>query len=235
MKAPEILYEDNHIIAINKQAGDIVQGDKTGDIPLNEQLKDFIKKRDNKPGNVFVGTIHRLDRPVSGVILFAKTSKALSRLNKMFAEKKVQKTYNAITIIPPFPKEGRLIHYLRKDKQRNVTKAYEKPVNDGLKSELTYKILSQVGDETLVEVKPLTGRPHQIRVQLASLMAVIKGDLKYGAPMPNKDKSICLHARSITFMHPVKQEEITIHASLPSTNSWKNFHHQVRNNKIKKA
>lgn len=223
MNAASILYEDNHIIAVNKSAGEIVQGDKTGDTPLSEKVKAFIKDRDQKPGNVFVGTVHRLDRPVSGVILFAKTSKALSRLNKMFSDKKMQKTYYAITINPPFPIEGKLTHYLKKDKQRNITKAHEKPVKDGLLSELSYKTLAQKQGETLVEVLPHTGRPHQIRVQLSSVMAPIKGDLKYGAHFPNKDKSICLHARKISFTHPVKQEKIEITAPLPKNLFWSNF------------
>ena len=219
----EVLYEDNHIIAINKKAGDIVQGDKTGDTPLSEKVKKYIKEKYSKPGNVFCGVPHRLDRPVSGVILFTKTSKALERLNKMFQNKKIRKTYWALTIEPPFPADGHLTHYLVKNRNKNITKAHEKPLKDGLKSELIYSFLREKKGIYLVEVNPLTGRPHQIRVQLSSVGAPIKGDLKYGANFPNKDKSICLHARHIEFEHPIKKEMIKISAATPNKNGWELF------------
>ena len=219
----EVLYEDNHIIAINKKAGDIVQGDKTGDTPLSEKVKEYIKEKYNKPGNVFCGVPHRLDRPVTGVILFTKTSKALERLNKMFQNKKIQKTYWALTVEPPFPADAHLTHYLVKNRNKNITKAHEKPVKDGLKSELIYSYVKEKKGMYLVEVNPLTGRPHQIRVQLSSVGASIKGDLKYGANFPNKDKSICLHARHIEFEHPIKKEMIKISAPTPNKNGWELF------------
>lgn len=214
----EVLYEDNHIIIVNKKSGEITQGDKTGDEPLSEKVKRFIKKRDNKPGNVFLGTVHRLDRPVSGAIVFAKTSKALPRLNKMFQEKQMQKTYWAKCIQPPKVESQKLVHYLVKDTKRNKTKAHNRQVSDGKKSELIYTHLSNHKIHNLIEVLPLTGRPHQIRVQLASMGCIILGDLKYGALAPNKDKSICLHARRIEFIHPVSKEKIDVSAPLPKKN-----------------
>lgn len=219
----EVLFEDNHIIAVNKKAGDIVQGDKTGDTPLSDIVKEYIRKKYNKPGNVFCGVPHRLDRPVTGVILFAKTTKALERLNKMFQKKEIQKTYWALTVDPPFPADAHITHYLVKNRQKNITKAHDKPVKDGLKSELIYSYINEKKGMYLVEVNPLTGRPHQIRVQLSTQGAPIKGDLKYGAPFPNKDKSICLHARKIEFIHPVSKEKILITAPLPKVNGWENF------------
>lgn len=214
----EILFEDNHIIAVNKKPGEIVQGDETGDEPLSEKIKAFIKKRDDKPGNVFLGTVHRLDRPVSGVILFAKTSKALSRLNKMFQDKKIQKTYWALTYNEPPSENGQLIHFLKKDASRNKTAAYKNEVPEGKKSILNYTFLKRSKGWALIEVNPLTGRPHQIRVQLASMNCPIKGDLKYGAHEPNPDKSICLHAKKIQFKHPVGGEDLVIEAPLPKKN-----------------
>lgn len=211
----DVLYEDNHIIIVNKKAGEITQGDKTGDPPLSDKIKSFIKKRDNKPGNVFLGTVHRLDRPVSGVILFAKTSKALSRLNKMFQEKQIQKTYWAKCVNPPKIKHQRLVHFLIKDAKKNKSKAHKNSVPNGKKSELIYTHLKDHKVTNLIEITPLTGRPHQIRVQLASIGCVILGDLKYGASYPNPDKSICLHARRIEFIHPVNKTKIDVTAALP--------------------
>jgi 23S rRNA pseudouridine1911/1915/1917 synthase len=211
----EVLYEDNHIIIVNKKSGEITQGDKTGDEPLSEKIKRFIKHRDKKTGNVFLGTVHRLDRPVSGVILFSKTSKALSRLNKMFQEKQVHKTYWAKCVMPPKIESKKLIHYLVKDEKKNKTKAHNRPVLNGKKSELVYKHLKKNSINNLIEVLPLTGRPHQIRVQLASIDCIILGDLKYGALFPNKDKSICLHAKRIEFIHPVSNIKIDVTAPLP--------------------
>lgn len=211
----EVLYEDNHIILVNKKAGEITQGDKTGDIPLSEKIKQFIKQRDNKSGNVFLGTVHRLDRPVSGVILFSKTSKSLIRLNKMFQEKQIQKTYWAKCIIPPKVESNKLVHFLVKDSKKNKTKAHIRQISNGKKSELIYNHLRNHKINNLLEVKPLTGRPHQIRVQLASIGCIIVGDLKYGALSPNLDKSICLHARKIEFIHPVSKVKIDVTAPLP--------------------
>ncbi len=211
----EVLYEDNHIIAVNKKPGDITQGDKTGDEPLSEKVKKFIKKRDKKPGNVFLGTVHRLDRPVSGVIIFAKTSKSLQRLNKMFQNKQIQKTYWARCTNPPTIDHQKLVHFLVKDSKKNKTKAHTKEVAFGKKSELTYTYLRKNEIQNLIEIKPLTGRPHQIRVQLSSIGCSIIGDLKYGAPSANVDKSICLHAKKIEFVHPVSKENLIITAPLP--------------------
>ena len=215
-----VLYEDNHIIAVNKKPGEITQGDKTGDEPLSEKVKRFIKNRDQKPGNVFLGTVHRLDRPVSGAIIFAKTSKALQRLNKMFQNKEIQKTYWAKCTNSPIIEHQKLVHFLVKDFSRNKSSAHTKEVTGGKKSELIYTHLKNNKIQNLIEVKPLTGRHHQIRVQLSSIGCVIVGDMKYGASSANKDKSICLHAKNIEFIHPVSKEKITIHAPIPHKN-WK--------------
>lgn len=216
----EVLYEDNHIIAINKKSGEITQGDKTEDKPLSEKIKKFIKERDKKPGNVFLGTVHRLDRPVSGVIIFAKTSKSLQRLNKMFQKKEIHKKYWAKCTNAPLIEHQKLVHFLVKDPSRNKTSAYNKEISKGKKSELIYTHLKSNKIKNLLEVEPLTGRPHQIRAQLSSIGCVIVGDIKYGAPSANKDKSICLHAKNIEFIHPVSKEKIAIHAPIPRKN-WK--------------
>jgi len=217
----EVLHEDNHIIIVNKLSGEISQGDKTGDRTLSDKVKAYIKKKYNKPGDVYLGTTHRLDRPVSGAIIFAKTSKALTRLNAMFQEKKVQKTYWALCTEKPYPSEGNLVHYLVKDSKKNKTSSHLKEVKDGKRSELNYKFLKTMGNNYLVEVDPRTGRPHQIRVQLTSIGCIIKGDLKYGAMLPNKDKSICLHARKLEFIHPVSKESIQVTAPLINPAVWK--------------
>lgn len=206
----EVLYEDNHIIAVNKKSSDIVQGDKTGDTPLNEIVKAFLKEKYNKPGDVYLGTIHRIDRPVSGVVLFAKTSKALERLNKMFKEKDVQKTYWAIVKNKPETNSGNLVHYLKKNEKTNKSTAYNKEVTDSKKSELNYKVIHQFNNYYLLEIKPLTGRHHQIRVQLSAMNCPIKGDLKYGFNRSNPDSSISLHARKVDFIHPVSKKPISI-------------------------
>ncbi|MDB2363977.1 RluA family pseudouridine synthase [Flavobacteriales bacterium] len=222
MSRLEVLYEDNHIIAINKKSGDLSQGDKTGDNPLSDQVKAYIKQKYNKPGDVFLGVVHRLDRPVTGVILFARTSKALTRLNEAFRKKEMQKTYWAISRSTPIPAEKKVTHYLLKNPSKNKTTAFSYPKEGAKESTLIYKTLECKNGETLIEVSPLTGRPHQIRVQLSQQKAVIKGDIKYGDDLANPDQSICLHARSIQFTHPVKKEEMTIRAPLPRQN-WKNF------------
>jgi 23S rRNA pseudouridine1911/1915/1917 synthase len=223
MNPLEILYEDNHIIAVNKRPSDIVQGDKTGDTPLSDFVKQYVKEKYNKPGDVFIGTVHRIDRPVSGIVLFAKTSKALARLNQMFQSKEIQKTYWAVVKNKPAKESGKLIHYLKKNEAKNMSKAYEKETPGALRSELDYKIICSSDNYFLLEITPLTGRHHQIRVQLSSMGCPIKGDLKYGFNRSNKDASIHLHARKIEFMHPVKKEQIIIVAPPPAEALWNEF------------
>ena len=225
----EILYEDNHIIIINKQAGQIVQGDKTGDIPLCEVLKQYLKEKYNKPGNVFVGVVHRLDRPVSGVLVFAKTSKALSRLNDMFKTKEAKKTYLAICANEPPKTEDTLINYLYRDEQKNKTFVRQKESKDTKTAILSYKLIDKSERYFLLEIDLQTGRHHQIRCQLANIGCPIKGDLKYGAARSNPDGSISLHASKITFIHPVKKEQITIFAPLPNDNLWNLFEKKLIN------
>jgi 23S rRNA pseudouridine1911/1915/1917 synthase len=219
----DIIFEDNHLIAVNKKPGQLVQGDKTGDEPLSELLKDYLKKKYDKPGNVFVGVIHRLDRPVSGVVVFAKTSKALSRMNEALRNKEIQKTYWAVVQKADIDKEGTLKHYLKKNQEKNKSFATQKENTGGKKSELKYKVLHEFDRYLLLEVLPFTGRHHQIRVQLAANGTPIKGDLKYGFDRSNKDASIHLHARKVEFTHPVKNESITILANPPSDNLWDTY------------
>ncbi len=220
----DILYEDNHIIAVNKLSSDIVQGDKTGDVTLSDRVKAYIKKKYDKPGEVFLGVVHRLDRPVSGVVLFARTSKALSRLNKMFQEKTVKKTYWALVGELPTEDNGRLKHYILKNSEKNKSYAFPKMRNGAKEAILNYRLVSGLKNYYLLEVDLETGRHHQIRCQLAKIGCPIRGDLKYGFPRSNKDGSISLHARKIEFMHPVKKEPITIIARTPeSENLWKEF------------
>ena len=214
----EVLYEDNHIIAINKKSGDIVQGDKTGDAPLSDFVKLYIKKKYNKPGEVFLGTIHRLDRPTSGIILFARTSKALTRMNEQFREKQVQKTYWAIVDNAPANNSGKLENYLQKNQKQN--KSYITKGSDGKHAMLDFKLLKKLDNFYHLEIKPKTGRHHQIRVQLAHIGCIIKGDLKYGAKRSNKDASIHLLAQKLEFLHPVKKEPITIVAPTPKDSVW---------------
>ena len=216
----EVLYEDNHIIVVNKKAGDLVQGDKTGDKPLGDFVKSYLREKYNKPGNIFCGVIHRLDRPVSGVVIFAKTSKALARMNLMFREKTIQKTYWAIVEKPPLNSEDRLEHYLIKNQQKNKSRAFLKHYDGALKSVLDYVVLKKLDRYTLLKVKPITGRHHQIRAQLATIGSPIKGDLKYGFDRSNKDGSIHLHARKIGFTHPVSKEQIYITAPTPREILW---------------
>lgn len=220
MPSPEVIYEDNHIIAVNKKPSDIVQGDKTGDTPLSEFVKQYIKEKHQKPGEVFLGTVHRLDRPVSGIVLFARTSKALSRLNEMFRSKEIQKTYWAVVRNKPQIPEGKLVHYLVKNEAKNMSKAFSREVKGGLRSELDYKLLCSSDNYHLLEINPHTGRHHQIRVQLASMNCPIKGDLKYGFPRSNPDGSIHLHARRVEFIHPVKKEQVIITADPPNEPLW---------------
>ncbi len=218
-----ILYEDNHIIAINKRVGDIVQEDKTGDTSLDEHLKAFIKERDNKPGGVFIGVPHRLDRPVSGVILFAKTSKALERLNDMFKDGEMHKTYWAIVHDRPSKDTALLTHHLQRNERQNKCYAFAGPVPRSKEARLQYTLIDSGENYYLLEVKLFTGRHHQIRCQLAAIGCPIKGDLKYGARRSNHDGSISLHARCISFIHPVKKEPVTIVAPVPDDNLWKWF------------
>ncbi len=210
----EILYEDNHIIAINKKSGDLAQGDKTGDTPLVDYVKQYIKEKYNKPGEVFLGIPHRLDRPTSGVLLFARTSKALARLNEMFKKKDFEKTYWAVVKNMPPKQEDTLIHYLNKNQKQNKSYAGTDK-NKGLKCELSYKVIAESDHYFLLEVKPKTGRHHQIRVQLSTIGSPLKGDVKYGFDRPNEDKSIHLHARNISFIHPVSKEKLSITAPVP--------------------
>jgi 23S rRNA pseudouridine1911/1915/1917 synthase len=211
-----ILFEDNHLIVINKQSGEIVQGDKTGDEPLSETVKKYIKTKYNKPGDVFLGTPHRIDRPTSGIVIFAKTSKSLARLNKMFQQKEIQKTYWAIVKNEPPQKEATLIHFLKKNEAKNKSVAKLQDFDGAKRAELTYKVIHQFQQYFLLEILPKTGRHHQIRVQLASIGCPIKGDLKYGFSRSNKDASISLHARKIAFIHPVQKELLEITAPAPS-------------------
>jgi 23S rRNA pseudouridine1911/1915/1917 synthase len=222
-QAFSIVYEDNHLLVVNKSPGILVQGDETGDTPLSELCKAYIKEKYNKPGAVFMGVVHRLDRPVSGIVVLAKTSKALERMNALFREKETRKTYWAIVSSKPKSDSGTLVHWLKKDEKKNKTTAFSRETNGALKSELSYRLLSQIGSKYLLEVNPITGRPHQIRVQLASMGCVIDGDVKYGAFAPNEDASICLHARSLEFIHPVKKELVKFEVLPPLSGNWKLF------------
>ncbi|MBC6990614.1 RluA family pseudouridine synthase [Hymenobacter sp. BT491] len=217
----EILFEDNHLLIINKPAGLLVQGDSTGDEPLSTKAAEYLRFKYKKPGAAFVGVVHRIDRPVSGIVVLAKTSKALSRLNEMFRDNKVHKTYWALVGKRPEPESGQLVHWLVKDPIRNVTKAYPKLHPQGLRSELSYELLGQAGNRQLLQVNPVTGRPHQIRVQLATgLGTPIVGDVKYGFLAPLPDVSIALHARRLELEHPVTKEKLCIEAPVPEVAHW---------------
>ena len=218
-----VVYEDNHIIIVNKTASEIVQGDKTGDTPLPETVKQYLKEKYQKPGNVFIGVTHRLDRPVSGLVVFAKTSKALSRLNEMFKTKEVKKTYWAVVKNRPPHEEGTLEHWLVRNEKQDKSYAYDKERPQSKKAVLNYRLLAASDNYYLLEVDLQTGRHHQIRCQLAKMGCPIKGDLKYGFSRSNPDGSICLHARSISFVHPVSKEQITVEAPLPAGNLWGAF------------
>ena len=216
----EVVYEDNHIIIVNKQSGEIVQGDKTGDRPLSDIVKDYIKEKYAKPGEVFLGVVHRLDRPVSGLVVFARTSKALTRLNKMFAEGEVHKTYWAIVRNTPRASEGVLEHWLVRNEKQNKSYAYDRERPNAKKAILKYRTIAQGDNYTLLEVQLMTGRHHQIRCQLAAMGCPIKGDLKYGAPRSNPDGSISLLSRRVEFIHPVSKQTITVEAPLPDDPLW---------------
>lgn len=216
----KVLYEDNHIIIVNKCAGDIVQGDKTGDKPLSEVVKEFLKDKYNKPGNVYLGVTHRLDRPTTGIVVFAKTSKVLPRLNKLFSDKKVNKTYWAVVKERPNKEKTTLVNWLKKNPKNNKSTAYNHEITDSKKAILHYCIIKQLNNYHLLEVNLETGRHHQIRCQLASIGSPIKGDLKYGFDRSNKDASIHLHSRKIEFIHPVSKEQISVIAPTPNDPIW---------------
>ena len=218
-----VVYEDNHIIVVNKTASEIVQADKTGDTPLSEIVKQYLKEKYQKPGNVFLGVTHRLDRPVSGLVIFAKTSKALTRLNEMFRAGEVKKTYWAVVKNAPKESEGELVHFLVRNEKQNKSYAYDKEVPNSKKAVLDYRLIGRSENYYLLEVDLKTGRHHQIRCQLAKMGCPIKGDLKYGSPRSNPDGSICLHARRVRFVHPVSKELIELKAPLPEGNLWKGF------------
>ncbi|MDP5091808.1 MAG: RNA pseudouridine synthase [Polaribacter sp.] len=215
-----VLFEDNHIIIVNKRAGDITQGDKTGDIPLSDVVKDFLKDKYQKEGNVFLGVVHRLDRPTSGVIIFAKTSKSLERLNKMLRDKKIQKTYWAVVKNHPEKEKDTLVNFLKKNPINNKSAVYNTEIKDSKRAVLHYQLLKILDNYSLLEIDLETGRHHQIRSQLAAIGFPIKGDLKYGFPRSNKDASIHLHARKIEFQHPVSKELICIIAPTPNDVIW---------------
>ena len=218
-----VVYEDNHIIVVNKTASEIVQADKTGDTPLSETVKQYLKEKYQKPGNVFLGVTHRLDRPVSGLVIFAKTSKALTRLNEMFRAGEVKKTYWAVVKNAPKESEGELVHFLVRNEKQNKSYAYDKEVPNSKKAVLDYRLIGRSENYYLLEVDLKTGRHHQIRCQLAKMGCPIKGDLKYGSPRSKPDGSICLHARRVRFVHPVSKELIELKAPLPEGNLWKGF------------
>lgn len=219
----KVVYEDNHVIIVNKDSGEIVQGDKTGDTPLSEYVKEYIKEKYHKPGNVFLGVVHRLDRPVSGLVVFARTSKALSRLNEMFRTGDVHKTYWAIVKNRPPVERGLLTHWLVRNERQNKSYAYEREVPGSKKAMLEYKVIGRSDNYTLLEIRLMTGRHHQIRCQLAAMGCPIKGDLKYGAQRSNPDGSISLMSRRVEFVHPVSKETICVEAPLPDGNLWRSF------------
>lgn len=216
----QVVYEDNHLIIVSKRSGEIVQGDKTGDIPLSETVKAYIKEKYQKPGNVFLGVVHRLDRPVWGLVVFAKTSKALSRLNNMFRDGEVHKTYWAITKNTPPKEEDTLTHWIVRNEKQNKSYAYDHEVKNSKKAILQYKLIGHSDNYSLLEVQLMTGRHHQIRCQLAKMGCPIKGDLKYGAPRSNPDGSISLLSRRVEFVHPVSKQTIVAEAPLPEDNLW---------------
>lgn len=223
----EILYEDNHLIAVNKQVSDLVQADATGDEVLGDQIKTYIKKKYNKPGDVFLGVVHRLDRPVTGVVIFARTSKALTRMNEMFQRHEVKKTYWAVVKNQPPQEEGQLVHYLHRDPAQNKSFAYNKPKGSAKEARLTYRLIGATNNFYLLEIDLQTGRHHQIRCQLAKIGCPVKGDLKYGFARSNPDGGIHLHARQVRFIHPVKKEEILVVAQPPSDPLWNEFVNQA--------
>lgn len=224
----DVIYEDNHLIAVNKAAGDIAQGDKTGDKPLPEKVKEWLAKKYHKTGNVYLGVIHRLDRPTSGVLIFSKTGKALPRMNQLFKSHQVKKVYWAIVENKPEQPEGTLIDYLRKNKKQNKSYPVKADTKGAKKAVLNYRLVATSDRYFLLEIELETGRHHQIRAQLGNIGCIIKGDLKYGAKTSNKDGSISLHGRMISFIHPVKKEKITVTADVPKDNLWHWFDKEVK-------
>ena len=216
----QVLHEDNHLIVVNKRVGDIVQGDKTGDKPLNEIVKEYIKEKYNKPGEVFLGVVHRLDRPTTGIVVFARTSKALSRMNELFSNRETQKTYWAVVKNKPEKPQDKLVHYLKRNEKNNTSKAHLKEVPDSKLASLDYQIIKELTNYTAIEIQLHTGRHHQIRAQLAAISSPIKGDLKYGFDRSNPDGGIHLHARKLSFTHPVSKEALTIIAPTPDDVIW---------------
>ena len=216
----EVLFEDNHLLIVNKKSGDIVHGDKTGDKPLSDVVKEYIKEKYNKPGEVFLGVVHRLDRPTSGVIIFARTSKALERLNKMLRERTISKTYWAVVKNTPLKEKDSLIHFLKKNPKNNKSTVFTKETDASKKAILHYSVIKKLDNYSLLEIDLETGRHHQIRAQLSFIGSPIKGDLKYGASRSNKDGSIHLHARKISFTHPVSKENILFLAPIPNETIW---------------
>jgi len=219
----QVLYEDNHIIVVNKRVGDIVQGDKTGDKPLSEIVKEYIKDKYNKPGEVFLGVVHRLDRPTTGIVMFARTSKALTRLNEIFKYRETQKTYWALVKNKPSLPEATLIHYLTRNEKSNTSKAHAKEISGSKKASLTYKVIKNLTNYTALEIDLHTGRHHQIRCQLSAIGSPIKGDLKYGADRSNPDGGICLHARKLSLTHPVTKNILEIIAPVPVDALWRSI------------
>ena len=216
----QILHEDNHLIVVNKRVGDIVQGDKTGDKPLSDVVKEYIKDKYNKPGEVFLGVVHRLDRPTSGIVVFARTSKALTRMNELFSNRETQKTYWAVVKNKPSKNEDKLVHYIKRNEKNNTSKAHLKEVPDSKLASLEYKIIKELDHYFGLEILLHTGRHHQIRAQLAAIGSPIKGDLKYGFDRSNPDGGIHLHARKLVFIHPVTKENLTIIAPTPQDEIW---------------
>ncbi len=219
----DIIYEDNHLLAVNKRAGYLVQADPSGDEPLEEMVNKYLTKKYSKPNGAFVGVVHRLDRPVSGLILFAKTSKGLERMQLLFKEREIQKTYWAVVRKAPEAPEGKLVHWLSRDRTQNITKVHDVEAQGRVRAELDYQLLGTLDGYYLIEVYPLTGRTHQIRAQLASMGCPIVGDHKYGYPRGSLRRSICLHAKRLTFVHPIRKEPIELSATLPKDGFWDRF------------
>lgn len=217
----QVLHEDNHIIVVNKRVGDIVQGDKTGDKPLSDVVKEYLKEKYNKPGEVFLGVVHRLDRPTTGIVVFARTSKALTRLNEMFSQRETKKTYWAVVKNQPPKTEDTLVHFLKRNPKNNTSKAHSKEVPESKKASLDYKIIKKLDNYYVLEINLHTGRHHQIRSQLSAIGCPIKGDLKYGFDRSNPDGGIHLHARKLIITHPVTKEQIEIIAPVPNDSIWK--------------
>ena len=219
----EVVYEDNHLIAVSKSPGILVQGDQTGDLPLSEMVKEYIRNKYKKPGNVFCGVIHRIDRPVSGLVILAKTSKGLERMSKLFLERKIQKTYWAVVTNRPEAEEGELVNWIVKEENKNIVHCFTKPKHNAKEARLCYKLLGKVGRDYLLEVEPYTGRPHQIRAQLAKMGCPIKGDMKYGSKTKVEGGAIMLHSRKLAFEHPIKKEPIRIEVTVPMHDDWRKF------------